>query len=469
MKKIKNNSVIIAIIAIIFLNLIIPITQAVKIEIGKESDLKREKELLGLVQIKSNKALKLVEKIYYINGSDKLPAFCVEPYKPGVGETDGKDSYKGTISKVVTDPEIWRLMYGGYLGKKWNETTVENDDDWYAVTKVALHALMMGVNPKSVYEVPTHVAACDAKLGLTLEEAKRRGKKILDECEKLYLYAKNGTDNFVTAKIELKENGGLYESGNYMVQNYTLQGNKEIANYDVILQNFPAGTTYEKASGNIVKVKIPKNKIDKDYKGIIFIANAQVKNYPAFYCEAYDEEHQDYIVIADPYELASTRKIQEVNGHKSSLNIIKKDKEDNQVIPSTVFNIKYLDGAEENLGNYTTDKNGKISISNLRAGKIKVTEVESNSSYILDTTPYETTLEYNSTKNLEINNEHKKGDLKVYKVDKDNNKISLGNVEFDLYSNEYKKVIGTYKTDENGIFTVKNLRTRYIQIIRKEN
>ena len=148
MKKIKNNSVIIAIIAIIFLNLIIPITQAVKIEIGKESDLKREKELLGLVQIKSNKALKLVEKIYYINGSDKLPAFCVEPYKPGVGETDGKDSYKGTISKVVTDPEIWRLMYGGYLGKKWNETTVENDDDWYAVTKVALHALMMGVNPK---------------------------------------------------------------------------------------------------------------------------------------------------------------------------------------------------------------------------------------------------------------------------------------------------------------------------------
>ena len=57
----------------------------------------------------------------------------------------------------------------------------------------------------------------------------------------------------------------------------------------------------------------------------------------------------------------------------------------------------------------------------------------------------------------------------MYKVDKDNNKISLGNVEFDLYSDEYKKVIGTYKTDENGIFTVKNLRTRYIQIIRKEN
>ena len=44
---------------------------------------------------------------------------------------------------------------------------------------------------------------------------------------------------------------------------------------------------------------------------------------------------------------------------------------------------------------------------------------------------------------------HKKGNLKVYKVDKDNNKISLGNVEFDLYSEEFDKVIGTYYTDVN--------------------
>ncbi len=37
----------------------------------------------------------------------------------------------------------------------------------------------------------------------------------------------------------------------------------------------------------------------------------------------------------------------------------------------------------------------------------------------------------------------------MYKVDKDNHKISLGNVEFDLYSEEFKKVIGTYRTDVN--------------------
>lgn len=43
----------------------------------------------------------------------------------------------------------------------------------------------------------------------------------------------------------------------------------------------------------------------------------------------------------------------------------------------------------------------------------------------------------------------KKGNLKIYKVDKDNNRVVLGNVQFDLYSEELQKVIGTYTTDVN--------------------
>ena len=56
---------------------------------------------------------------------------------------------------------------------------------------------------------------------------------------------------------------------------------------------------------------------------------------------------------------------------------------------------------------------------------------------------------YNKVTEVTLENKHKTGNLKVYKVDKDNHKISLGNVEFDLYSEEFKKVIGTYRTDVN--------------------
>lgn len=57
---------------------------------------------------------------------------------------------------------------------------------------------------------------------------------------------------------------------------------------------------------------------------------------------------------------------------------------------------------------------------------------------------------YNKTSEIKIQNEHKKGSLSIKKVDKDNNNIQLGNVEFDLYSHEFGKVIGKYFTDANG-------------------
>ncbi len=81
MKKLKNITVI-TLMVIIFLNLIIPIMQAANIEVGDKSDLLYEKELLGLLQFKSNGTLRLVIKVYYKDGDNKLPAFCVEPDKP---------------------------------------------------------------------------------------------------------------------------------------------------------------------------------------------------------------------------------------------------------------------------------------------------------------------------------------------------------------------------------------------------
>ena len=71
-------------------------------------------------------------------------------------------------------------------------------------------------------------------------------------------------------------------------------------------------------------------------------------------------------------------------------------------------------------------------------------------------------------KTIEITNEHKKGNAKIYKVDKDNNKIAIGGVEFDLYSDEYQKIIGTYVTDSNGEIIIENLRTGTYKLIEKK-
>ena len=108
-----------------------------------------------------------------------------------------------------------------------------------------------------------------------------------------------------------------------------------------------------------------------------------------------------------------------------------------------------------------------MSFNSIRIGDYKLKEVSTNKNYILNTNTFDVKIEYNKTTAKNITNDHKKGNVLVSKVDKDNNKIALGNVTFDLYSYEFNKIIGTYKTDVNGEFKINNLRIGKYSLIEK--
>lgn len=96
-----------------------------------------------------------------------------------------------------------------------------------------------------------------------------------------------------------------------------------------------------------------------------------------------------------------------------------------------------------------------------------VQETKTLSNYILNDEPITITLKQNEITSLELENEHKKGSLQIYKIDKDNKKIGLGNIIFDLYSEEFKKIIGTYTTNADGELFIDNLRKGNYQLIEK--
>ena len=52
--------------------------------------------------------------------------------------------------------------------------------------------------------------------------------------------------------------------------------------------------------------------------------------------------------------------------------------------------------------------------------------------YINNKMTYDIVINPSETTTRNITNEHKKGNLKIYKVDKDDNDLSIGAVEFDL-------------------------------------
>lgn len=99
--------------------------------------------------------------------------------------------------------------------------------------------------------------------------------------------------------------------------------------------------------------------------------------------------------------------------------------------------------------------------------KYVVVETEVSFPYILNSEELNVTFENANNVVLNITNKHKEGSLKIYKTDKDNNRIGIGNVEFDLYSDEFQKVIGTYYTDVNGEIHIQGLRTGKFFLIEK--
>lgn len=322
-----------------------------------------------------------------------------------------------------------------------------------------MHCLVNNKSPKQLYKVADRLLESDKDAGLTLTSLQRKGQKVLDEAEKLYNKAKNGTDQYRDAEVEIVKQGNLYNSGEYIVQEYKINSNKELGSYDVNLRNFPTGTTYSK-SGNTVQVKILKKNIKDDINGTIDIVNARVKTCPAFYAEAKNDNYQDYVIAADPYESTSARTNLKIASNNATLKIVKTDEKTGDKLSNIKFNVKYENG--DNIGDFVTDKNGIITIENLKPSKVIITELETDEEHILDTTKTNATLTFGETTTVNIDNERKTGSLKIYKVDLDNEKIPVSNVEFEITDKDGFKYKGT--TDQNGVLRIDNIRTGMVSI-----
>ena len=439
-------------------------------------ELEKDHECISLLKMKGKDMLKGVTYVVYNDPKTgrKQPAFCVEPSKQGVG-TGAGDRYDVTLN-LMHDQRLWRALYKGYMGTKYNEWDLECDDDLYYATKTAVHSLSEGSIPIEKYEVPHRVGRGD---NISLEDVQRRGAKVLKVAQEIYEYAINGTENYAEAEVTARKIGEekqqIINEIEYLVQDFSVSGNRGLDTYKVTIANFPEGTKIynnsnvetNSMSNSTFKIAIPIKNIKNDVAGVVNITEAKVKTYPVFYANAYDEKYQDYITYADPVEDAETFLLLKINAHKSKIKIIKEDKETHKPLQGVEFNVKYADN-NENIGNFITDEKGEIIIQNLRPADIILTEVKTQENYILNTNQYDVELSFNSMKEITISNERKRGNLKIIKVDKDDNNVAIGNVEFELYSEEQKKVIGKYTTDENVKIEIDNLRVGKYKLIEKK-
>lgn len=375
-------------------------------------------------------------------------AYCLNVDKHGVGE---EDAYTVNVTEVLSDVQVWRAVVNGFPYKSAGELGVANDQDAFVATKQAIYSVLYNRDVDSFYR------GGDA-----------RGTQIFNAIKNIVNTARYGTETpNVNTVIDTNKIGEFKaDVNNYYSQEYSVSSNVEVSNYTITsISNFPDGsyiadmnnnerTTF--SGGEHFKVLVPKDKILDNFDGNIKLTG-RVKSYPVFFGQSPNPNWQNYALTYDAYTTANGETTLSVDAYKSSIKVIKIDNETKKAIEGVEFNFKYSDG--QNIGNYKTNSQGEIVLNKLKQGKVIATEIATKSEYILNDEEQEILLDYDTYKELTVGNEHKRGDLKIYKVDADNNKIVLGGVEFALYSYEFDKITGYYKTDVNGEIHIKGLRT----------
>ena len=361
---------------------------------------------------------------------------------------DEKGSYTVNITELLDDVRIWRVIVNGYPYQTPAQMGVETEEDAYMTTKQAIYCIMFNRNVTALYRGKDE-----------------RGNKMMNALVRLVDIGRNGTQTPQSSSINAVKSGTMYEEGNNYVQKYNVSSAVDIKSYTITsTANMPKGAIITNSKGISTStfsgnesfyVKIPKTEMVNDIN-IVINLQGKCKTYPVFYGRTPNSGWQDYAVTFDPYgDGFGTTKLS-IATNTASLKIVKKDKDTGNTLAGVTFNVKYENGT--NIGDFTTNKDGIISISGLRQANIIIQEKNTLEKYILNTNTFKISTVFNKQTTIEITNEHKKGNLKIIKVDKDDNDLTLGAVEFDLI--DYTgKVIKHLVTDVNGVAEVKNINT----------
>lgn len=392
--------------------------------------------------------------VTYNENGREYPAYCLDQQLHGVGE---EQNYTVDLTHILDDVRVWRVIKNAYPYKTPAQMGVENEYDAFVATKQAVYCILYDWDAGSRYR------GGDA-----------RGTAIANAIVNLVNEGRYGTETPYTDGISSSKVGNLVEDGNYYTQEYKINCGVETSQYLITsTSGMPNGSIITDVYGNEktifngnenFKIKIPKSQMRNDIN-INFAIQAKAKTYPVFYGKTRITGTQNYAITYDPLGDVMGVGTLKVTTNTGKIKIVKNDSETNKPIAGVTFQLKKKDGTV--VANATTNENGEASFSGLNQDGYVLKEIATNQNYILNEKEIPIDVMYNETSNLTITNDHKRGDLTVYKVDKDNHKIAIGNVEFQLYSEEFQKVIGTYFTDVNGQIKIENLRTGNYKLIEK--
>lgn len=476
MNKFKRNFLLVSSMFVFFC-VLFSIKKSCAVNIGDKNYLSRaEKGFYTIQKWNGSEWIYVTYSItnYIDEDGNKRVAYCVNPDRKGIGYISGEvEGYDVRIKELISNQKAWRAITNGYPYKSPEQMEVENEQDAYLATKMAVYAILRNQTSddiKNLYRPGKNPVS-----GQNLDDIQRRGSKVIDAICNLVDIGNNGSQTMQWNNILTVEKVGNFVQDSvekdYYSQVVKVNSTIECKSYSIKkISNFPDGTKItdtdciEKNTfkgGDEFKIMIPKSSLIEDVKGTIEV-NGVCKNYPIFYAECIEEgEHQNYFLCCDNYsnDIGCTSTIN-LEVSKSKLKILKIDADTKKQIEGITFSIKYKNG--EDIGIFSTNEEGVIYLDNLHQGKIVIKELENDNNYVTNSNEKFIDLKYNESKSLVIENEIKKGAIKIIKVDADDNKIKIEGAKFEIYNQNNEKV-GCIVTDKNGeaVFDKLPINTSY--------
>ena len=368
-------------------------------------------------------------------------AFCLNLGMKGA--EDG--AYNVDANQLISDPKVASILISGSPYRTLAELGLNNEDEASFATQFAVWTYLNGLDLNQI--TPYNPG----------------NENVVEAIKRIYYDGMN-MKYTTEAIINVQKNGvaGLDNiDRNYYSQKYSISHNQNIKNINLSIlgaENVRITDLNNNDISNITnvsefKILIPLNNITEN-KNIKINFRTEAKQTSVMYGATTISDFQNIGLLLDPVNFRTVQDNFDVNYQTSKINLRKIDKDSKNGVEGVTFRFETMNG--KNLGEFKTDKNGNLTIDVQKDLKlhseqdIKVSEINAPSNYIVDyNNTKNITIKWNQDNNLEFQNEKKKGQFRVIKVDLDNNEVKLKDVEFEVLDSN-GKVIEKLVTDVNG-------------------
>lgn len=355
--------------------------------------------------------------VVYEENGEQYPAYCINPERIGVGETD---SYEVSLEGYITDVILWRIITNGYPYKTVEALGVANEKEAYLATKQAIYCYLDNRNIEEYSGIG------------------EAGERTLRALKQIWNNAQNSSETKISNTVDIIPVDSEWKQDNlnsqYISKTYKIKAPAPIVDYKIEIEgeNLPNGLVVTTTSNDIqkifspfeeFKILIPINSLKSNGS---FQINVETKmdTKPVLYGASKDSNLQDYALTTFFYEDSNGTYSEQYHKNEAKIKILKQEKETKNPLKGVEFELLNSD-KEVIYQSLITNEKGEIVLKDIVPGKYYLKEIKTLPGYILYDEYIEIDINLNEQINVTVNNTKEK----TTEIFKQVTNIEVGNTE----------------------------------------